>query len=389
MKCHRLSRSTRRGAVAVLVLFLLVAILGCVSLALDLGYLTVARTEMQRTADSAALAAAWELIDENMLTGDFTMEGSMADAREQAAAFATANRVCTKGPNVDTDADNSPERDVVVGTLWNFSDHTEEMSYANPADYNVVRVRIRRTPEMNGQVPVFFAQIWGRGGCSIQAEATAGTLKNVGGFKAPSNSGETLGILPFALDVDTWNAVLAQQTADEWSWDNETKTIVPGPDGVHECNLFPQGTGSPGNRGTIDIGSDNNSTADIADQITGGVTAEDLEYHGGKLQLDENGELLLNGDTGISAGVKDELASIKGQARIIPIFSQVVGPGNNAEYTIVKFCGVRILDVKLTGSNNSKCVIIQPANVVTKGAIAGPEQENTSYFIYSYPALVR
>ena len=41
MKCHRHSCSTRRGAVAVLILFLLVAILGCVSLALDLGYLTV------------------------------------------------------------------------------------------------------------------------------------------------------------------------------------------------------------------------------------------------------------------------------------------------------------------------------------------------------------
>ena len=70
---------------------------------------------------------------------------------------------------------------------------------------------------------------------------------------------------------------------------------------------------------------------------------------GGSLQFNASGVLHLNGDTGISAGVKDELASIIGQPRIIPIFSSVVGPGNNADYTIVKFVGVRILAVKLTG----------------------------------------
>ncbi len=118
----------------------MVVLLGCVSLALDLGYLTVVRTEMQRTADSAALAAAWELIDENMLTGDFTMENSMEQVRVEATAYAAANRVCTGEPGLEVHADNSTTRDVVVGTLWNFSDHTEEMSFANAAHYNVVRV---------------------------------------------------------------------------------------------------------------------------------------------------------------------------------------------------------------------------------------------------------
>ena len=80
-------------------------------------------------------------------------------------------------------------------------------------------------------------------------------------------------------------------------------------------------------------------------------------------ELDENGELSLNGDTGISAGVKDELVSIKGEPKVIPIFTQVNGPGNNATYTIVKFVGIRIMDVKLTGNMNGKRVIIQPASI--------------------------
>ena len=82
------------------------------------------------------------------------------------------------------------------------------------------------------------------------------------------------------------------------------------------------------------------------------------------------------------------LASIIGEKRIIPIFESVTGPGNNAEYTIVSFVGVRVLDVKLTGSMTSKKVIIQPANILTKGAVAA-NGGHSSYFIYSPVWLVR
>ena len=81
----------------------------------------------------------------------------------------------------------------------------------------------------------------------------------------------------------------------------------------------------------------------------------------------------MNGDTGISAGVKDELESIKGKPRIVPIFSQVTGPGNNAMYTIIHFAGVRIMEVKLTGKQSGKRVMAQPANVIARGGIPSPE----------------
>jgi hypothetical protein len=65
-----------------------------------------------------------------------------------------------------------------------------------------------------------------------------------------------------------------------------------------------------------------------------------------------------------------------------------VGPGNNADYTIVAFVGVRIVDVKLTGSMSGKRVLVQPANMVTRGAIA-TTQTGTSDFIYTPVHLVR
>ena len=213
-------------------------------------------------------------------------------------------------------------------------------------------------------------------------------MNSFSGFEIPSD-GSNLGILPFALDEDTWNDLMAGNATDDYAYNAETGVVTAGHDGVKEVNLYPQGTGSPGNRGTVDIGSSNNSTADLSRQIRTGISASDMAYMpGGKLQFNSEGKLYLNGDTGISAGVKDDLASIIGQPKIIPIFRSVSGNGNNANYTIVKFVGVRINYVKLTGSMSSKAVIIQPAVVKVKGGI--PSNAGvTSDFVYSPVWIVR
>ena len=105
------------------------------------------------------------------------------------------------------------------------------------------------------------------------------------------------------------------------------------------------------------------------------------------LEFNDDGELYLNGDTGISAGFKAQLEEIKGEPRIIPIFQQVEGNGNNAEYTIVCWAGVRIMEVKLTGSNNQKRVIVQPCNITVRGGIPSTST-SSSYFMYSPVILV-
>ena len=161
-----------------------------------------------------------------------------------------------------------------------------------------------------------------------------------------------------------------------------------GSDGYVEVNLYPQGTGSPGNRGTVDFGNPNYSTADLANQILNGVSPADLAYHGGKIEFGPDGKLFLNGDTGISAGVKDELASVIGQPRVIPIFECVSGNGNNATYTIVKWQGIRVVGVKLTGSMSQKKVMIQVSTVLMHGVIPS-ETSGTSDHVYSTVALVK
>ncbi len=272
--------------------------------------------------------------------------------------------------------------DTTIGRLPYPFNRTVDLQLDQPSLFNAVKVRVRRTSQQNGPVGLFFARVMGFDSQELQSEATAAFINNFAGFRSPGN-GQNLQVLPFALDEETWNALLAGVGTDNYRYDPTTGQVSSGSDGILEANLYPEGTGSPGNRGTVDIGSSNNSTADISRQIREGVSEQDLAYHGGQLAFDENGELHLNGDTGISAGVKDDLASIIGRPKIIPVFRSVVGPGNNAQYTIVKFAGVRVMYVKLTGSMSSKKVIIQPAPVVTRGAIPSPSITPQSYYVYS------
>jgi hypothetical protein len=212
----------------------------------------------------------------------------------------------------------------------------------------------------------------------------------VKGFQAPAD-GSNVDLLPYALDLQTWYDLVNGNGSDGYRWNADTGQVESGTDGWVEVNLFPQGTGSPGNRGTVDIGGCNNSTSDIARQILDGISPADFQAladQGRSLVFDEAGKLSLNGDTGISAGVKDELASVKGQPRIIPIFESVSGNGNNAEYTIVKWQGIRVMGVKLTGSMSQKHVTIQIAPVLTNGVVPSPTAGSSEY-VYSPVVLVR
>jgi Flp pilus assembly protein TadG len=390
------SPNARQGAVLVLIAIMMAFMLTMVAFAVDVGFMNCAKTDLQRSADAAAIAACWELRKApSSLTPNMTST-EVTNARTQAVSYAGLNKVLNATTAINSNTSNSTSGDVVVGYLSNPSSPSCTMDTSQLTKDNAVQVTVRRSSAENGKVPLFFAKVLGLSSETMQASATAAILSNFNSFKMPSN-GTNLGILPFALDKQTWDTLMAGTKVsgtdggigyDNFKYDSSTGNVTSGTDGVAEVDLYPQGTGAPGNRGTVDIGSSNNSTADISRQIVYGVNQSDLNAIGGSLTFDANGHIFLNGDTGISAGVKDELASIIGKPRIIPIYDQVAGNGNNANYRIVEFVGVRILDVQLTGKMNAKHVTIQPADVTTLGGTSNGGT-TTSQFIYSPVWLVR
>lgn len=381
MNTHK-RRCRRSGNILVLTAFMMVVMIAMIGFAVDIGYVALVKTQLQASADSAAMAATWDLL-ENVSTNPTTnVATTLACARTTAGLFAQSNLVAGDGPQLAFD-------DVAFGRLEVTAGRDAVMSSNYPGTYNAVSVRVRRQQSSNSEVPMFFARALGVFTCPSQAQATAAFCDNFSGFKAPAAGSENLGILPFALDRQSWEAMQAGNAPDCWRWDEASQTISPGSDGVLEVNLYPQGTGAPGNRGTVDIGHSGNSTSDISRQIREGVNADDLAHLDGKIELGPDGTLQLNGDTGISAGVKDDLAGIRGQPRIIPIFSEVSGPGNNAQYVIVQFAGVRIMDVVLTGKMTSRRVMIQPARVEVHGGIPAGDDGQHSHYLHSAVWLVR
>lgn len=388
MNIPRRADRLRRGAISVLAALFIIVLVGMVAFCVDIGYVLTAKEELQRTADATALATCWEYAKQ--LSDGNSAANSMIYARYTASDYAAHNNVTNSPLTVSTNTSNDASGDLVFGYISDLHGGATNFQTSNSNLYNAVKVRVRKDPSLNGEVPYFFARIFGLQGQMLHADATAAIVRNVNGFQVPAD-GSNLEILPFALDLETWTNWMNGGGDDNYTWDPETKQVKPGQDGKREVNLYPQGTGSPGNRGTVDIGGENNSTSDIARQILDGVSPSDMQAlsnSGRQLEFNANGEMGLNGDTGISAGVKDELMQILGQPRIIPVFQKVVGPGNNAEYTIVKWQGCRIVDVKLTGPMSKKCVMIQPAPIATKGVIPAPGSGGSS-FVFSNVVLVK
>ena len=141
----------RRGGVLILAAVLMVAVFGMLAFAIDLGYILNVRTELQRTADACALAAARVLPDE-------------ADALAVAQSFAQKN-YGKAGPDLEAS-------DVEFG-YWD-RDHVQFIT-PPPAGMqaNAVRVTLNRNEAAGNPLGLFFARVLGTDTGNTTASATA------------------------------------------------------------------------------------------------------------------------------------------------------------------------------------------------------------------------
>jgi Flp pilus assembly protein TadG len=382
----------RPGNAVTLVAVMSTVLIGFAALAIDVGMLYDVRVELQRTADAAALAGASKLLSDDLLKGGSNVSDMLQAAQQAAQSIAALNPVQNASPQVIA-------ADIRAGYFNNMNNLSEAINFNSPTQYNTVQVTVRRDGSANGPVPLIFGRIFGLNSANVTATAAAAYKGKVVGYQVTSQTGNAK-LLPFALSADAWSGLLARTggVTDNYTYDSDTHAVTSGPDGIFEVNLYP-GSGveqlPPGNFGTVNIGSSNNSTSHLSSQIRYGVTADDLSYYDGKLQLGADGTLMLTGSTidftgdpGFSAAIRDDLAAIIGQPRAIPLFREVTGPGNNSVFTIVGFAGIRIVSVNLTGSPNSRKVMIQPALVVDDSVITTTGSV-PSYFVTAPVRLVR
>jgi hypothetical protein len=159
-------RQRERGQTIILVAVSIVSLLAMAALAIDVVTLYVARTEIQRAADAAALAGAKAMADSGITT---------------LPTSPTVDPAFTASPNVQTLAQNmanaviaavlaAPSNQVAGIALspgsptFNFGTSTPSTPINNPH----VTVSLQRTG-----LPTFFAHIWGRTAATVTASATA------------------------------------------------------------------------------------------------------------------------------------------------------------------------------------------------------------------------
>lgn len=374
----------RRAALMIMAALGLTSALILCGLVIDVGNVCVSRAELQRSSDAAALAAVAVMLDRGALNGDQYANPTLVAhiARNAAIAYVQANPCRDAAMTLPRNDANNAQGDLVLGR---YNSTTQDF---NPSDrnYNSAYVFIRRDHLHNGPIPLFFGGLVGMPSVNAYGEAAAYIETDISGFRIDPGSNVNSKLLPFSLQIDLWNDRTALGE-DAHAHDHINHTVSRGPDGIFEISLFPHRL-APGNFGTVDIGHPGNSAADLRRQILHGPNAWDLSFFpDSTVQLDENGILMLNGDTGVTAAMKSEIGQILGQPRIIPLHARVFGQGNTADFEVVAFVGITILDYDLTGALRNRYIKIQPCYTSDGTAIGGGNDGVSSKFLFVPPRL--
>ncbi len=164
------SRSSvrRRAAVAVQVIVMLPVLVGFAVITVDVGIMYNAKSDMQRTADAAAVAAATDYAN------------ALADDGEPVAnAIAAAIDLVSRNPVLSQTLSLNPGTDVVFGRAY-YDDVENEYNFVvGDPGTNAVRVTVRHTADSpNGSLPLYFASIFGRSSTDLSTSAVALFVNN-------------------------------------------------------------------------------------------------------------------------------------------------------------------------------------------------------------------
>lgn len=226
---------------------------------------------------------------------------------------------------------------------------------APPADARGVAVDVKHTFE------TMFMRVLGRGDLTVAGDATA--------MYGPLQSSTSSDLVPFTVS-DTALVTLTATTNPQW---------------INISNL------GEGNFGSIEFNPSN--TANATD-ITGSdctsstyLDSQAYSWCNGSPQYPVYLGEVLPGNTGMVANsLSNEIATHLNEIMIVPVYSTSTtlsgGSGANAEYTIVGFLAVRLVDVQLTGNPNDRGFKVEYVSyTATAGTFSSGAQDYGVYAI--------
>ena len=383
-------RQFRRGAVLAYVSVAMLAFVGFVSLAVDVGRVRVVKRQLQQAADASARYSAAGLGQ------------GVSVARSNAVSAAADNTA--DGTTVVVD----PNADVQFGT-WDGSTFTVLTGSAQ-SQANAVRVTARRTAANGNAVPLFLAKIIGQSTCDVTASSVASinvpppagivaynglTWHNndfIGGYNSSVTTNPTQALADTNATVGT-NAVLSGHTGDNIKadlllgpgasvsgptvWGSQRPQSVPLP-----LPTMPACTPQP-NPGAIPA----------AYSASGNIVLPGGSYYftslsiNGSLSFSGPATVYVNGNITIS-GSLPAYASVPGNLQVFQYGSHQLTDGGNGATTVadiiaplcdfstqnnLRFCGRGVFNT-ITCQNNSEFFFDESLATQTGGVSVSTQQ---------------
>lgn len=376
------SRYRRRGAVVVFTAVLLVVLCAFTAFVVDVGMLYNAKADLQRAADSAAMAGASVFFGEEALSA--SPESLRNEAVARAVLYSLKNESLRKATVL-------LPADVNVGRQN--PDDPDGPLLADPP-FDSVEVTVRKSAgSPNGPVPFFFARVFGYQYGEVEAYARALGSDRLSGYRLVQD----WDFVPFTIHEDLFTNMELNGTDD---YGYEGGAVLAYGDGTPEVRLFPwktsdveeslaqigegeQITDGNGNFGTLNVGIGSQGTSFLEYQIRHGITAEELQSEFGTEELsflDAGGQTTTyssTGNPGMSTSIKSVLDERIGDLIAFFIHRTVTWNGSGATYEITGVRYGRILHVSITGNPSQRSLVIQPVAYTGEGVVVDEEAPST------------
>lgn len=409
----------RRAAIAPLTAILLVLLLGMLAFSIDLGYIVMARTELQNAADAAALAAVEQLQPYYVqyFTPGTDQSSILTSAKSQAKSFA-----CMYAGFHKAGATSSVVLDATNDLQFGYQDSSTAYQSPPSSGYfpNTVQVTLRLDggASTNPALSLFFGPVLGMSQTSVVVTARAtmytGTISD---FSGPDGN-----LLPATLDVQVWNNFVAtgQGSLPDFSYSAPTSNAPsnlssPADSGAPQILVVPDPNGRPGGWNYLSLNSSSNSNSDFKSWFSNGLSQSDLNalHSGGQLPLPAQpsdptqATYFWKGSPGDRGN--SEPFPPPGSVRLLPLYVHVpvsqsgagnyiangkspgqwdgnAGRGQNCWFNIIEFVGVVVTDT-------SNGLSVQPAAIsdsnvtLTNIAAAGYPSSGQLNTIFAAPKL--
>ena len=168
-KCIR--KKSRKGAIAVLSCFLLIVLMAAAAFAVDISLMLKVQNELQRNADAAAMAGAWELVAQ--LNNGQHVTNAINSAKFKARQVGGSSSCGAIFPDVDLNAVNNASGEIVVGRYTAFGSRSADITPDMTTNANAIAVTVFRSESRNGSVNYVFGRLLGANKANMSARAVA------------------------------------------------------------------------------------------------------------------------------------------------------------------------------------------------------------------------